>query len=57
MNPTKSLKEFKAQQKEKRKSMSKLIENLISDLKFNPSKFLSEYKNVLSTYLSKKIEN
>ena len=41
MNPPKSLKEFKAQQKEKRKSLSKPIENLISDLKFNPAKFLS----------------
>ena len=53
MNPPKSLKEFKAQQKEKRKSLSKPIENLISDLKFNPAKFLSDYKNVLTTYLSK----
>lgn len=52
MNPPKSLKEFKAQQKEKRK-LSKPIENLISDLKFNPAKFLSDYKNVLTTYLSK----
>ena len=53
MNPPKSLKEFKAQQKEKRKSVSKPMENLISDLKFNPVKFLSDYKSVLSTYLSK----
>ena len=53
MNPPNSLKEFKAQQKEKRKSQSNLIENLISDLKFNPAKFLSDYKNVLTTYLSK----
>ena len=52
MNPPKSFKEFKAQQKEKRKSMSKPIENLISDLKFNQAKFLSNYKKVLSSYLS-----
>ena len=53
MNPPKSLKELKAQQKEKRKSLSKQIENLISDLKFTPAKFLSDYKNVLTKYLSK----
>ena len=54
MSEPKNFREFLAQQKAKNKNKSKSpIEELISDLKFNPTKFLSDYKKVLQNITSK----
>ena len=53
MSAQKDFKGFIAQQKAKKESLSESpLEKLISDLKYNPSKFLSEYKNALPKILS-----
>ena len=54
MKAPKNFREFLAQQKAKNKNKSKSpIEELISDLKFNSTKFLSEYKKVLTIITTK----
>ena len=54
MNPPKNFKEFLAQQKANaKKKSSSPIEQLISDLKLNPSKFISEYQTILPKITSK----
>ena len=53
MSTQETFREFITKQKAKKKLLSKPpLEKLISDLKFNPSQFLSDYKNVLSIILS-----
>ena len=54
MKAPKNFREFLAQQKAKNKNKSKSpIEELISDLKFSSTKFLSEYKKVLTIITTK----
>lgn len=56
MSAQKTFREFIAKQKAKKKLLSKpALEKLITDLKFNPSQFLSDYKNVLPIILSEEI--
>jgi len=54
MNAPKNFREFMAQQKAKKKQISKSpIEKLISDLKLNPDLFIQNYKKDLEEILSK----
>jgi len=54
MNAPKNFREFMAQQKAKKKKISKSpIEKLISDLKLNPDQFIQNYKKDLEEILSK----